>query len=332
MSIVQDFIGGDFFCDTIKKCLCLRGEEQQQLMEYARKVRLDYFPSNQVEVRSVIEISNICKQKCRYCSIGGKEQALDYILDPSTIVSLVSYLYQCGRRVVMLQSGENKDIIFINNISCTIKEIKERFPDIEIILCLGNMSHNEYRKLSESGADRYILKFETSNADLFSRCKPNDTLKNRLNCMQAVIDSGMKLGSGNIIGLPGQTIDDIVNDILLINKLRLDMNSTSTFIPAEKSEFKGYPMGNVDDTLNMMAMMRIMNPSRLMPTTSSLEKAGENGQLRGLLAGANTITIHDGTPRELIAHFPIYSDRRVRPQREYFKKIVADSGMNVDNI
>ena len=101
---------------------------------------------------------------------------------------------------------------------------------------------------------------------------------------------------------------------------------------ANKSAFENEPAGNPIYTLNMMALMRIMNPHRLMPTTSSLEKMIPDGQYLGLLAGANTVTIHDGTPEELQEHFPIYSTKRVRPQMEHFKDILERAGLRTDNL
>ena len=105
------------------------------------------------------------------------------------------------------------------------------------------------------------------------------------------------------------------------------MNSTTIFVPAENTEYANEPAGNPVLTLNMMALLRIMNPHRLMPTTSSLEKMMKDGQYLGLMAGANTVTIHDGTPEEFHKFFPIYSAKRVRPQIDHFRDIVQRAGM-----
>ena len=128
-------------------------------------------------------------------------------------------------------------------------------------------------------------------------------------------------------GLPGQTMDDLVADLKLTHELPLAMNSTTIFVPAENTEYANEPAGNPVLTLNMMALLRIMNPHRLMPTTSSLEKMMHDGQYLGLMAGANTVTIHDGTPEEFHKFFPIYSAKRVRPQLDHFKEIVKRAGM-----
>lgn len=197
---------------------------------------------------------------------------------------------------------------------------------------MGNLSYTQYEKLFNAGASDYILKFETSNERLFKYCKPNDTLANRLECIEMLHQIGYRVGSGNIVGLPGQTVDDLARDLELIHRLPLSMNSTTIFIPAENSAFANEPAGNPIHTLNMMALMRVMNPHRLMPTTSSLEKMILDGQFLGLQAGANTVTIHDGTPEDLQQYFPIYSAKRVRPQMEHFKDILERAGIKTDNL
>lgn len=318
--------------DILGEALNLTGDNQRKLFSFAQEKRLAAFPDNRVQVRSVIEISNVCRQKCRYCAIGSKEQKHNYTLDSNAIGLLISYLYAKGRRNILLQSGENVNEIFVSDVEAAIRNAKQSYPDLRIILCMGDLSYTQYERLYNAGASDYILKFETSNKSLFSYCKPNDTLENRLQCVENLHKIGYRVGSGNIVGLPKQTLDDLVDDLLLINRLPLAMNSTTIFIPAENSAFADEPAGNPIHTLNMMALMRIMNPHRLMPTTSSLEKMIPDGQFLGLQAGANTVTIHDGTPEDLQQYFPIYSAKRVRPQMEHFKDILERSGIKTDNL
>lgn len=323
---------GVFSTEVLKQALQLEGDDQLRLFEIARLLRSKSVPDNTVQVRSVIEISNICRQKCKYCIIGANDQKVNYSLNREEIFTLMDYLFQKGRRTILLQSGENLNSDFVNDVAEAIEQIKQRHAELRIILCMGDMSREVYQRLYNAGASDYILKFETSNSALFSYCKPNDTLQNRLECIKNLAEIGFRVGSGNIVGLPGQTLDDLVNDLLLIHKLPLAMNSTTIFIPAEKSVFENEPAGNAVYTLNMMALMRIMNPYWYMPTTSSLEKMITDGQYLGLMAGANTVTIHDGTPEDLKDLFPIYSTKRVRPQKDHFVDIVSRAGFNTLNL
>lgn len=321
------------FADTVLiEALGLKGEAQHQLFELAQRARHTAFPNNEVQVRSVIEISNVCRQKCRYCAIGGKEQKYNYTLDSNAISLLIEYLYNKGRRNILLQSGENVNNFFINDVAKAIGAVKQEHGDLRIILCMGDLNESQYQRLFDAGASDYILKFEASNKHLFSYCKPNDSLESRLECITLLDKIGYHIGSGNIVGLPQQTLEDLVSDLRLIHKLPLSMNSATIFVPAENSAFANEPAGNPVYTLNMMALMRIMNPHRLMPTTSSLEKMIPDGQYLGLLAGANTVTIHDGTPEELQQYFPIYSAKRIRPQIKHFKDILERVNLKTDKL
>jgi biotin synthase len=227
----------------------------------------------------------------------------------------------------LLQSGENPAQPFVDFVAECIDELKTRHPDLTLILCMGNLSMEQYRQLRQAGADRYVLKFETSNAKHYERLKPYDTFRKRMDCLENLIAVGFAVGTGNITGLPGQAMDDLVNDLLLTTRYPLRMVSSTVFIPAEDSELKDEPIGDVDLTLNVMALLRVLNPDRWMPATSSLDKARQGGQLMGHMAGANPVTIHDGTPDDLKALFPIYSMKRTTPNLAHMQEIVAKAGL-----
>lgn len=323
---------GDYQRSVLREALTFTGEAQRSLFSLAQNRRHQYFPDDAVQVRSVIEVSNVCRQHCRYCAIGGTAQSRNYTLDVQTMILLMEYLYGKGRRTILLQSGENPNEDFVNDVARAVFAMKQKYPELRLILCLGNLSPEQYENLYRAGASDYILKYEASRADLFVYCKPHDTLENRLTCIHNLCKIGFRVGSGNIVGLPQQTLDDLVSDLELAHQLPLSMNSSTIFVPAENSDFANCPAGNPNYTLNMMALLRIMNPDRLMPTTSSLEKMIPDGQYLGLLAGANTVTIHDGTPEELQQHFPIYSAKRVRPQEKHFRDILCRAGLNTGSV
>ena len=122
---------------------------------------------------------------------------------------------------------------------------------------MGNLSYSQYSLLKNAGADRYIIKFETSNSALYKTIKPNDTLENRIECINSLNKLGFEVGTGNIIGLPGQDIEDIVNDLFLLKEFQITMASASVFIPGEASEYSDKKPGDIYLTLNYMALMRI---------------------------------------------------------------------------
>lgn len=329
-SLLQTLVNCDFKKDLLYDALLLKGEERKQLFELAGKKRSEYFPSEEVEVRSVIEISNICKRKCNFCNINSySKNRKRYIIKYNELMKIVEHLYHIKkRRVLLLQSGENRSQKYIDLVCKCVSNMKQKFKDLIIILCLGKLSHKQYRQLRTSGADRYILKFETSNPMLYKQIKPDDSLEERIECLKMLNKVGFDVGTGNIIGLPNQTIEDIVNDLLFIRRFKLTMVSTSVFIPGEDSNYCNKPMGDLNITLNYMALMRIIYPRMLIPSTSSLEKAKRGEQYLGLMAGANAVTIHDGTPPELKKHFPIYSLNRFIPDEKYIKNIVRKAHLH----
>ena len=244
-------------------------------------------------------------------------------------MDIAFYLYKKGRRVFLLQSGENTSESFMTLLNDCVAEMKKQLDDIIIILCCGNLKKEQYRALKYAGADRYILKFETSDPGLYSAVKPSDSLEKRLKCIRDLIAAGYETGSGNIVGLPGQTQEVLLGDLDLVEKLDLTMASSSVFISGEESAYRSEKNGDIDITLNFMALMRIMKPGLMIPSTSSLERVCEGGQYRGLTAGANTVTIHDGTPEHVKKYFPIYSTDRFTPNEDHIFSITKKAGLNI---
>lgn len=332
---MRDFIlielsKGNFNKEILSAALLLKKKRREALFEIAREKRSEYFTSGNVEVRSVIEISNICQKKCNFCNINFYSKSNKrYLIKYDELMKIVEYIYyRKKRRVLLLQSGENRRQSYIDFICKFMVNIKKTFKDLVVILCLGSLSRQQYKQLRISGADRYIIKFETSNPWLYRQIKPDDSLEKRIENIEILCKLGFSVGTGNIIGLPGQTLNDIVDDLLFINHFKLTMISTSVFIPGENSNYRDEPTGDIDLALNYMAIMRIMYPAMLIPSTSSLEKARPEGQYLGLMAGANTVTVHDGTPFKLKKHYPIYSTKRFTPEEEYLKSIVKKAHLN----
>lgn len=319
---------GDYSRETLGRALVCRGQDQRRLFAMARQRREMHFPRRMVQMRSVIEISNICRQRCNFCNIGRTDQSR-YIIAQDEFLALADHIYDKKRRVLLIQAGENDAQKFVDHVCRCLEALTRRYRDLKIILCLGNLKKAQYRQLHAAGAEWYILKFETSSPKLYRKLKPRDTLRHRLECLANLLSVGFGVGSGNMVGLPGQTIADLVNDLYLLGRYKLVTQSCSVFIPGEKSKCAAAPMGDLDLTLNMMALMRIMYPDRLIPTTSSLEKARKGGQYLGLMAGANTVTVHDGTPAHLKRLFPIYSTRRITPQDDYLRTIVSKAGLKL---
>jgi biotin synthase len=318
---------GRFDPPQLLAALAARGPAQEALFSVARAARDQGFPRRSVEVRSVVEISNFCSRGCLYCAIGCLPPSEHFTLSPDEFVEIVGLLHARGRKHILLQSGENNSDAWVDNVGLSVEKALEAFPDLDFIINLGVLTPSQCTRLRNAGISRAILKFETSNAALYATMKPGDQLSDRLEAIRDLVTAGFGTGSGNIVGLPGQTLEDLASDLTLLHTLPLTMASSTVFIPGRGSALQDASAGELHTTLNYMALLRVMNPRVLIPTTSSLEKAGPGGQLLGLMAGANTVTIHDGTPRELKEKYPIYSKDRFMPSEEHIRRIVQAAGL-----
>jgi biotin synthase len=315
----------------LSAALYFRGSAQKELFTVARRVRDDSFPDCTAELRSVIEISNICKQRCNFCNIGAPETR-KYVIQPRDLLQLVSYLYnEHGRRVFLLQSGENNSRGFVNLVVDACRLIGHTLPDVTLVLCIGNLAREQFRVLRDTGVERYILKIEASNPRLYHLSKPHDSWDDRKRCLDDLLDLDFKVGSGVIVGLPMQEHEDLVEDLTFMHRLPLSMVSATVFIPGAGTVYEREAPGDVHTTLNFMALLRIMHPAALMPTTSSLEKLLPEGQVWGLMAGANSLTVHDGTPEKFQPLFPIYDNKRFRPQDDELVATAAKAGLRPVN-
>ncbi|MFA5101154.1 MAG: AMP-binding protein, partial [Candidatus Omnitrophota bacterium] len=230
----------------------------------------------------------------------------------------------------MIQTGEFGPGQLFERLFSALKQARSKYRDCTIICSFGNLPLEQYKRLREIGVQRYLLKFETSDPGLYKQIKPSDSLRNRLAHIDTLKRLGFQVSSGNITGLPGQTLESLADDILLMQKLDIPMCSTSVFIPNNMSQFAGSGPGDVNTALNFIAILRIMCPRAVIPATSALELAAKGGQMNGLMAGCNSVTLHDGTPHDQEEKYIIYKEKRFKPKNDLFT-VVADAGLRASS-
>jgi biotin synthase len=207
-----------------------------------------------------------------------------------------------------------------------LPKIRQMFSGpVEFLLCLGNKTDEEYAFLKAQGATSYILKHETSDPELNAQMR-HASLQERLACLHSLVRLGYKVGTGAIIGLPGQTRESLVDDLLLAREIGANMVSGSPFIPAPDTPLAHLPPGDVEITLNFIALARLMNPYWLIPSVSALERRQGGGQLSGLAAGANVLTINF-TPEIEQSKYLIYGKDRYVVRNEHVTEIIALAGL-----
>jgi biotin synthase len=309
----------------ITRLLTVSGDPQEELFAEARALRHKAY-GGRVVLRGVTEVTNLCRVNCEFCPMRRDNTRYNNIfrLDEATLLTVAQAIKAAGINIVFFQAGEIPQTTRL--IGEAIPKIRALFDnDVEILLNLGNKSREEYAYLREQGATSYILKHETSDSVLNERMR-HDSYKERLRCLSDLLDLGYRVGTGMIVGLPGQSLESIACDILLAKELGVHMCSASPFVPAPNTPLADAPAGSVEITLNAVAIMRIISPSWLIPSVSALEKSTQGGQLRGLYAGANVITVNF-TPETERNRYLIYGKNRYVVRSDYARTMISTAGL-----
>jgi len=311
---------------TVVRLLKARGWLQRELFACARKTRKKYF-NEHILVRGVIEVSNYCQCNCDYCAVRCQNRKLKrYRLTAAEIFSVAKKIKSAGIRHIMIQAGEDSAVD--QAIEEALPRIKKELKISEIILCLGRRSRRQYEKFKKQGASAYIIKFETSNSGLFRKLK-HQSLAERLKCLTWLKAAGFRVGTGNIVGLPGQTIKSLAKDILLARTMKTDFVSSAPFIANENSPLSGEVYGDFDLTLNAVAILRVVLKKVFIPSVSALETIKRGGQLGGLNAGANVVTINF-TPKRHRGKYQIYSSKRFVVSLKHVRRIILLAKLKSD--
>lgn len=260
-------------------------------------------------VRGLIEISNYCHNNCYYCGLRRDNLNIQrYRLTDDEIVNSCIKGYNMGLRTFVLQGGE--DFIFTDNrLVALITTIKSQCPEAAITLSLGERSHESYLKLYESGVSRYLLRHEAANDNLYTSLHPTDmSLDKRLDCINSLLTIGYQIGIGMMIGAPNQTIDHLVDDLLFIERLKPHMIGIGPFIPQCDTPFGNHKAGDLELTLKIIAILRLMHPNALIPATTALATLSNDGHILGILSGANVI-MPNITPARARGKYAIYDNK-----------------------
>lgn len=277
------------------------------LFAQACRIR-DQIYGRRVFMRGLIEISNHCKNDCLYCGIRRSNVCRRYRLSPQQILDCCHTGHSLGFRTFVLQGGE--DPWFSDEILCPLIEtIKQRYPDCAVTLSLGERGRESFRRLREAGADRYLLRHETANADHYARLHPSDmSFEHRMQCLRDLRDLGFQVGAGFMVGSPYQTIDTLQQDLRFIQSFRPEMVGIGPFIPAQGTPFEKSPAGSVELTLRLLAIIRILHPHVLLPATTALGTLHPTGRERAILAGANVV-MPNLSPLDTRALYSIYNNK-----------------------
>ncbi len=246
--------------------------------------------SNKVYMRGLIEFTNYCVKDCYYCGIRKSNDNVErYRLTLEQVLKCCEEGYRLGYRTFVLQGGE--DAYFDENkIVEYIKAIKGKYSDCAITLSVGEWSKEAYKSFKEAGADRYLLRHETANHTLYKKLHPKTMLLDeRLKSLNDLKGIGFQVGAGFMVGLPSQTNEEIVDDLLFLKELSPHMVGIGPFIPQKDTPLGEEKSGTLEKTCILLSIIRLMLPEVLLPATTALGSINPTGREQGLKSGANVV-------------------------------------------
>ena len=284
-------------------------EEDAYLASRALCVKESVY-ENKIFIRGLIEISNICKNDCYYCGIRASNKHCErYRLDADDILTCCAEGYALGFRTFVMQGGE--DGYFTDErLVPLLLQIKARYPDCAVTLSLGERSYESYRLLREAGADRYLLRHETANPAHYRLLHPGSlTWENRMQCLENLRSLGYQVGAGFMVGSPFQTEEMLAEELCFIERFKPDMCGIGPFIPHKDTDFADFGAGSVHMTCRLLACIRLIHPTILLPATTALGTLHPQGREMGILHGANVV-MPNLSPTAVRKKYMLYDNKR----------------------
>ena len=262
-----------------------------------------------IYIRGLIELSSHCHRDCLYCGLRRSNSTAErYRLTQEEVLACCEEGYRLGFRTFVLQTGEDSTHTDAW-LEALIAEIRSRYPEAAITLSLGERSEASYLRLRQAGADRYLLRHEAANEELYTSLHPHGRgLQHRLACAEALQRAGYQVGLGMMIGVKGQTIGHIVEDLKLMERMRPEMVGIGPFIPHPSTPLGSEPAGALGLTLATLAIVRLLLPQALIPSTTALATLTPTGRLEGILSGANVV-MPNLSPSDVRAKYAIYENK-----------------------
>lgn len=284
------------------------GADYGELMREADRLRrLSY--DNEVYTRGLIEFTNFCKNDCLYCGIRrSNPYAERYRLTERQILECCSLGWELGYRTFVLQGGE--DPYFTDErIERIVYSIRSTHPDCAVTLSIGERSRESYQRFYNAGAQRYLLRHETANDEHYHKLHPAAmSPENRKRCLWDLRDIGYQVGAGFMVGSPFQTPEYLADDLLFLQELQPHMVGIGPFIPQKDTPFGTFPSGTVEQTLLLLAMLRVLLPTALLPATTAVGTLDPLGREKALKAGANVV-MPNLSPTDVRKKYLLYDNK-----------------------
>lgn len=268
-------------------------EEIKKLKEYLRikaREKADKIFGKYIFMRGLVEFTNYCKNDCIYCGIRkSNKNAERYRLNKKEILECCKVGYDIGFRTFVLQGGED-NFFNIERMSNIVRAIKKEFPDCALTLSIGEKEEEYYKELKNNGANRFLLRHETSENEHYSKLHPKYmSLENRKECLITLKKLGFQTGTGIMVGSPFQKLENIASDLIFMQEIKPEMIGIGPFLPHKDTPFAKEKIGEMELTLILISILRLIFPLSLIPATTALGTIKEGGRELGILHGANVV-------------------------------------------
>ncbi len=299
--------------DDLRYLLALKKRADLELFFKAANFLRQKYHKNACCVHGIIEISNYCTRNCYYCGISCLNKNIKrYRMSKKEILdSVEEAVVKYGFKALVLQSAEDKDYS-IDDLVDIVKTIKERHA-VLVFVSFGEIGKRGLEKLFEAGSRGLLMRFETSNPKIYEALHPGYSLESRIEELKYAYKLGYLIITGGLIGLPGQTDEDIINDIYLAKDLNTDMYSFSPFIPHPDTPLAKNPPPDEEKVLKTLALVRFTVPKEAkILVTTGFETLSPSARKEGLASGASSVMLNV-TP---LKYRPLYS---IYPARAHEK-------------
>lgn len=304
--------------DIIALLSTYNSDDRFKVFEKANRVK-DKFVGKKVALRGLIEYSNVCRKSCLYCGIRScNSKVIRYTMSPDDVLKASKFALEKGFGSVVIQSGEVQNRLFVNQISQLLKQIKSQSEyQLGITLGCGEQSKEVFQQWFDHGAHRYLMRIESSNRQLFEKIHPQDKIhqfEERIRCLQDLKSIGYQTGTGVMIGLPGQTIDDLANDLLFFKEIDIDMVGMGPYLehmdtPLYSERKLLLPLNErFNLSLLMIAVLRLLMKDINIAASTALQALDPCGREQGVFAGANVI-MPNVTPLKYRADYILYGGK-----------------------
>jgi len=304
--------------EDIQNLLSAGEEECEAIFRKARSIK-EAWVGNKVYFRGLIEYSNVCIRDCFYCGIrSGNPRYTRYVMTEEEVLTAARYAWENRFASIVIQSGERNDENFVAKIEQLIRDIQAMTRDeLHITLSLGEQKPETYHRWFKAGAQRYLLRIETSNPDLYRRLHPDDgrhSYQSRIEALKTLRMAGYQVGTGVMIGLPFQTVSDLAGDLTFFRDFDIDMIGMGPYIEHQdtplyqyRSELLSMP-DRLRLSLKMIAVLRILMKDINIAATTALQAIDPWGREQALRVGANVI-MPNLTPGKYRSDYLLYENK-----------------------